>query len=251
MHVLVQLRTVIQMRTVMLLSFPILKVVKRIKGEIVNILSNVPIGDGCVRSRERHQVVKAILDRQMHYNTPCSKTTIYRLFDKHAHGINIFGECKGEGRPQICSDRFVSGGRWWRWASFVCVAFPSSRYMILVQLELWESVMVIIIFGPPLTYAYATLRQSVAGNSTFRGIVFCNFGTSKTVISNFVTSQIETPYLSPYGSPTIFPVDKKLEDEKKLEHTNVLIPWYPISYLTIASSVFFWGRLRVPTRCCD
>jgi hypothetical protein len=30
--------------------------------------------------------------------------------------------------------------------------------------------------------------------------------------------------------------------------TNVLIPWYPISYLTIASSVFFWGRLRVPTR---
>ena len=26
-----------------------------------------------------------------------------------------------------------------------------------------------------------------------------------------------------------------------VEHTNVLIPWYPISYLTIASSVFFWA----------
>ena len=33
---------------------------------------------------------------------------------------------------------------------------------------------------------------------------------------------------------------------------NALIPWYPISYFTIASSVFFGGgRLRVPTRCCD
>ena len=38
----------------------------------------------------------------------------------------------------------------------------------------------IIIFGLPLTYAYATLWQSVAGNSTFRGIVFCNLGTAKT-----------------------------------------------------------------------
>ena len=77
------------------------------KGEIVNILPNVTIGDGCVRSCEWHQVVKAILDRQMHYNTPCSKTTIYCLFDKHANGINIFGECKGKGRPQICSDHDV------------------------------------------------------------------------------------------------------------------------------------------------
>jgi hypothetical protein len=32
----------------------------------------------------------------------------------------------------------------------------------------------------------------------------------------------------------------------------VLIPWYPISYLTIASSGFFeGGRLWVPTRRCD
>ena len=37
-----------------------------------------------------------------------------------------------------------------------------------------------------------------------------------------------------------------------MEVTNVLIPWYPVSYLTIASSGFSWGgRLRVPTRRCD
>ena len=36
-----------------------------------------------------------------------------------------------------------------------------------------------------------------------------------------------------------------------VEQTNVLIPRYPISYLTIASSVFFRGRLRVPTRRWD
>jgi len=54
-------------------------------------------------------------------------------------------------------------------------------------------------FGLPLTYAYITLRQSVAGNSPFRGIVFCNLGTSKTVILKFVTTvNIVTPYLSPY-----------------------------------------------------
>jgi short subunit fatty acids transporter len=125
---------------------------------------------------------------------------------------------------------------------------------ILVKLELWESVMVIIIFGLPLTYAYATLRQSVAGNLTFRGIVFCNLGTPKTVISNFVTSrQIETPYISPYGYPNGVPGGQKMvEETKNDEHTNVLIPWYPVSYLTIASSgFFFFGRLRVPTRRCD
>ena len=88
---------------------------------------------------------------------------------------------------------------------------------ILVKLELWETVMVIIMFGLPLTYAYATLWQSVAGNSTFRGIVFCNYlGNPKTVISNFVTSrQIETPYLSPYGYPNDVPVGQKMVEEKK------------------------------------
>ena len=34
---------------------------------------------------------------------------------------------------------------------------------------------------------------------------------------------------------------KSVEETNKLEDTNVLIPWYPISYLTIASSVFFGG----------
>ena len=72
-----------------------------------------------------------------------------------------------------------------------------------MKLELWESLMVIICFGLPLTYAYA-------GNSTFRGIVFCNLGTPKTVISNFIASwQIETPYLSPYGYPNNVPGGQK------------------------------------------
>ena len=113
---------------------------------------------------------------------------------------------------------------------------------ILVKLELWESVMVIIIFGLPLTYAYATLRQSVAGNSTSRGIVFCNLGTSKTVISNFVTRGKLRPHIFPHMvTPTMFPWDRKM-----VEHTNVLIPWYPISYLTLASSVFFFLVLTGP-----
>jgi hypothetical protein len=76
--------------------------------------------------------------------------------------------------------------------------------------------MVIIIFGLPLTYAYATIRQSVAGNSTFRGIVLCNLGTPKTVISNFVTTrQIETPYLSPYGYPNNVPGGQKSVEQTK------------------------------------
>ena len=77
-------------------------------------------------------------------------------------------------------------------------------------------------YGLPLTYAYATLRQSVAGNSTFRGIVCCNLGTPKTVISNFVTmQQIETPYLSPYGYPNNVPGGQKtVGHEKSLEETK-------------------------------
>ena len=101
---------------------------------------------------------------------------------------------------------------------------PTVGNTILVKLELWESVMVIIIFGLPLTYAYATLRQSVAGNSTFRGIVFCNLGTPKTVISNFVpTRQIETPYSSPckYGHPNNFPAGQKNSTRKKRSRTNM------------------------------
>jgi hypothetical protein len=70
----------------------------------------------------------------------------------------------------------------------------------------------------PLTYAYAMLRQSVAGNSTFRGIDFCNLGTPKTVMSNFVpVRQIETPYSSPckYGLPNDVPGEQKTVTQKK------------------------------------
>ena len=76
----------------------------------------------------------------------------------------------------------------------------------------------IIIFGLPLTYAYATLWQSVAGNSTFRGIVFCNLGTSKRVLLKFVTTvNIDTPYLSPCNSdhPNNVPVGQKSVEQKK------------------------------------
>jgi hypothetical protein len=66
----------------------------------------------------------------------------------------------------------------------------------------------------------------VAGNSPFRGIVFCNLGTSKTVISKFVTTaNIVTPYLSPYGYPNNVPVGQKMVAQtKKVLFTNVLIP---------------------------
>jgi hypothetical protein len=41
-------------------------------------------------------------------------------------------------------------------------------------------------------------------------------------------------------TPTVFLVDKKHLGHKMVEQTNVLIPWHPISYLTIASSGFFF-----------
>ena len=65
-----------------------------------------------------------------------------------------------------------------------------------------------------LCLRYASAR--CGGNSTFRGIVFCNLGTPKTVISNFVTSrQIETPYLSPYGYLNNVPGGQKSVEEGK------------------------------------
>jgi hypothetical protein len=100
--------------------------------------------------------------------------------------------------------------------------------------------MVIISFGLPLTYAYATLRQSVAGNSTFQGIVFCNLGTAKTDIKICHQGKYCYPIFPHMVTPTMFPWDKKTRADKMVEHTNVLIPWYPISYLTIASSGFFF-----------
>ncbi len=50
----------------------------------------------------------------------------------------------------------------------------------------------------------------------FGVLFFTNLSTPKTVISNFVTmQQIQTQYLSPYGHPTMFPVDKKTRGQKK------------------------------------
>ena len=39
----------------------------------------------------------------------------------------------------------------------------------------------------------------------------------------------------------MFPVDKKTRAQQKVSFIFVLIPWYPISYLTITSSGFFGG----------
>jgi len=47
-------------------------------------------------------------------------------------------------------------------------------------------------------------------------------------------------------TPTMFPVDKKRSRRKKVADKNVLIPWYPVSYLTIASYGFFLGVLTRP-----
>ena len=70
-------------------------------------------------------------------------------------------------------------------------------------------------FGVPLTYAYATPRQSVAGNSPFRGIVFRNLGTSKTDIK----IRHHGKYCYPMVTPTMFPVDKKTTStQKSLSH---------------------------------
>jgi hypothetical protein len=79
-------------------------------------------------------------------------------------------------------------------------------------------------FGLPLPYAYATLRQSVAGNSPFRGIVFCNLRIFKTVISNFVTKNM-LPHILPHvnmTTPTMFPVDKKASSTNKSQGQNCI-----------------------------
>jgi hypothetical protein len=67
----------------------------------------------------------------------------------------------------------------------------------------------------------------VAGNLPFRGIVFCNLGTSKTVISKFVTTaNIVTQYFSPCGHPNNVPGGQKsVSHEKKVSHKNELIPF--------------------------
>ena len=83
----------------------------------------------------------------------------------------------------------------------------------------------------------------MAGNSPFRGIVFCNL----VPLKSYFKIRHHGKYCYPISFPIWLPQQcsrgtKKLEDEKKVSHKNVLIPWYPISYLMIASSlVFFLG----------
>ena len=43
----------------------------------------------------------AIDDHNKQHNTPCCRRTIYCLLEKHAKGINIFGQCKGTGCKEI------------------------------------------------------------------------------------------------------------------------------------------------------
>jgi len=44
----------------------------------------------------------------------------------------------------------------------------------------------------------------------------------------------------------MFSVDKKAYSTKKVSYIFVLIPWYPISYLTIAGYGFFFWALTGP-----
>ena len=75
------------------------------------------------------------------------------------------------------------------------------------------------------TYVYAMLRQSVAGNLPFRGIVFCNLCTPKIVISKIVTTrQNETTYSSPSKYDLLNDVpggQKIMVGLKKISHNNV------------------------------
>jgi hypothetical protein len=95
----------------------------------------------------------------------------------------------------------------------------------------------------------------VAGNLQFRGIVFCNLGTSKTVISKFVTTrQILLPHILPHvnmTTPTMFPWDKK-ESIMKKSHPQKCINSFVSHKLSHDHWLwFFWGRLLVHTRRCD
>jgi hypothetical protein len=74
------------------------------------------------------------------------------------------------------------------------------------------------------------------------GVVFCNLVPLKRYL--------KIRHHGKYCYPIYFPIwlpqrcsrwTKKRRAHKKVEVTNVLIPWYPISYLTIASSGFFLG----------
>ena len=90
----------------------------------------------------------------------------------------------------------------------------------------------------------------MAGNSTFRGIVFCNLGTPNELFQISSPRGKLRPHIFPHMvTPTMFPVDKKASSrQKSLSHKciNSLVSH------KLSHSVFFGGgRLRVPTRRCD
>jgi hypothetical protein len=89
------------------------------------------------------------------------------------------------------------------------------------------------------------------------GIVFCNLGTSKTIISKFVTT---VNIVTPYSSRVIWPPQqrsrgtKKRLSRKKSQGQKSIIHKCINSFLAHKLShdrwlCFFFGRLQVPTRC--
>jgi len=109
-----------------------------------------------------------------------------------------------------------------------------------------------------ITYAYATLQQSVAGNLPFRVLFFCNLGTSKRVLLKFVTTvNIVDPFFPHVilTTPTMFLVDKKASSTQKSSRQkciNSLVP-YKLSHDSWLW-FFFWAltgpypMLRFQTR---
>jgi hypothetical protein len=100
--------------------------------------------------------------------------------------------------------------------------------MILVKLELWEFGIVFNESFWSATYLCLRYASAKCGRlSPFRGIVFCNLGTSKTVISNFVTTrQILLPHILPHvnmTTPIMFPVEQKASAQKNPEDKKSLI----------------------------
>ena len=128
---------------------------------------------------------------------------------------------------------------------------------MLVRLELWE----LVIFNKTswsatnLCLRYASAK--CAGYSPIRGIVFCNLGTSKTIISKIVTT---VNIVTPYSSRVIWPPQqrsrgtKKRLSRKKSQGQKSIIHKCINSFLAHKLShnrwlCFFFGRLQVPTRC--
>ena len=86
----------------------------------------------------------------------------------------------------------------------------------------------------------------------FGVLFFCDLGTPKTIISNFITTrQIETPYSSPceYDHPNDVTMGQKIRRTKK-SWTKMYL--FPSSTQAISRLLFmFFGCLRVPPQRCN